>query len=390
MTTRTPKLLSLLVLAGLLTTLAAAPAAAQTPPFDRTVIVGGSLSPVANGTALLTALAGITTASAADPWKILVEPGIFDLQGSTLNMKNFIDIQGSGRDVTYIRSFASEAVLASGIINAELRDLTVQSFADAPSIAVRADSDDFLLTQVNLEAVSASSATAFLTKGANPRVSEVFARVASEQGTAVGFAIVGGAPVISEAFALIETAADNGIGFQVTDGSTATLLEVRSQIFGVGSSAFGLQISESRINVQNCNLSVRGTNGSVENRGIYLLDNAFASIKDCIASASAGNRPAGLWVSTGSTAEANESIFTGSGGISFAGSYGLFNANGGTAQLDRCTVEGGTAVRNFSPTDVAVLGASRLVGGLAIAAGSTISCAQSYNGANADVNALCL
>ncbi|MEM9595173.1 MAG: hypothetical protein AAGD06_12955, partial [Acidobacteriota bacterium] len=151
---------------ALLASLAATPAFAQTPPFDRTVIVGGSGAPIANGTALLTALAGITTASATDPWKILVEPGIFDLQGSTLTMKDFVDIQGSGRDVTYVRSFGAQTVSVPATVNAELRDLTVQSFTDASGTAVETRSSEFLLTQVNLEAVSATNATAFVSNGA--------------------------------------------------------------------------------------------------------------------------------------------------------------------------------------------------------------------------------
>ncbi|MEM1205495.1 MAG: hypothetical protein AAGN66_19855, partial [Acidobacteriota bacterium] len=245
---------------------------------------------------------------------------------------------------------------------------------------------EFLLTQVNLEAVSATNATAFVSNGANPRVSEVFARVASEQGSSVGYQMIGGAPVISEAFALIESAAGNGTGFDVLDNAFPTLLEIRALVLGVNRTGTGLASNNSRPQVQNCNLVIGGQFGGQGSRGIFLTRESNATIKDCVVNAVGAFQAAGLWVERDSEAKVNESTFA---GIANTG-YGLIN-RAGTTQVDRGTLEGSTrSVINLGGGDVALIGASRLVGPVQAALGSTLSCAQSYNGVNAPVNPACL
>jgi hypothetical protein len=66
----------------------------------RTVIVRPLGTPVQNGTALLGALAGITTAAGGNPWLLKLEPGNYDLGATSLVMKPFVDIEGSGENVT--------------------------------------------------------------------------------------------------------------------------------------------------------------------------------------------------------------------------------------------------------------------------------------------------
>jgi len=95
----------------------------------KTVLVSPKGTETASGTALLAALAKITDASASNPYLILIEPGVYDIQGLTLVMKSYVDIQGSGENVTKITGYEGdpESGVLEGADNAELRFLTVEN-----------------------------------------------------------------------------------------------------------------------------------------------------------------------------------------------------------------------------------------------------------------------
>ena len=84
-------------------------------------------NPVASGTALQNALAGISSPSDTNRWLLKIEPGIYDLQSGSLQMRSWVDIEGSGVNVTTIRSSQTTIVGAS---NAELRMLTVEAIGN--------------------------------------------------------------------------------------------------------------------------------------------------------------------------------------------------------------------------------------------------------------------
>src|SRR5262249_32427162 len=67
--------------------LEAKPASAFQPHYARTVVVSPVGTPAQNGTALLNAMSGITTATATNPWLVHIEPGIYDTGIQALNMK---------------------------------------------------------------------------------------------------------------------------------------------------------------------------------------------------------------------------------------------------------------------------------------------------------------
>lgn len=98
--------------------------------YVRTVVV----SPISggtdtqNGTALLNALAGITSASATNPYLIKLEPGVYNLGNTSLQMKSYVDIEGSGEGLTTILGAlgtANDLKLIKGANNSELRFLTL-------------------------------------------------------------------------------------------------------------------------------------------------------------------------------------------------------------------------------------------------------------------------
>ena len=92
-------------------------------------------NPVASGTALRNALAGIQSPSSTNPWLLKVEPGVYDVQGSSLVMRPWVSIEGSGIEATTIRGDVQAFIdfppfyvgLVEGASNAELRNLTVEN-----------------------------------------------------------------------------------------------------------------------------------------------------------------------------------------------------------------------------------------------------------------------
>ncbi len=84
----------------------------------------------ANGTALISALNGITDASPALPYRLYLGPGIYDLGSSVLQMKEYVSIVGSGEDGTIIQGNVSTlSGVVNGANNAELQYLTVKNNA---------------------------------------------------------------------------------------------------------------------------------------------------------------------------------------------------------------------------------------------------------------------
>ena len=78
------------------------------------------------------ALAGIIDASASNPYLIVIAPGVYTVT-SALVMKPWVDIAGSGQEVTFIKgpisstSADATSAIISGMNAAELSDLTVEN-----------------------------------------------------------------------------------------------------------------------------------------------------------------------------------------------------------------------------------------------------------------------
>jgi len=84
--------------------------------------------PIASGTALKNALAGISSPSSTNRWLLKIEPGIYQMTGNSLLMRPWVDIEGSGIEQTTIRMMNSSTTpTIAGASNAELRMLTVEA-----------------------------------------------------------------------------------------------------------------------------------------------------------------------------------------------------------------------------------------------------------------------
>jgi hypothetical protein len=106
------------------------------PSFKSTVVVSPVGTDSENGTALLDALSGITDASATNPYLLYIEPGTYDLGTDSLQMKQYVDMEGSGELATTITSAISNIACNTGTVrganDAEMRFLAVQNTGTGP------------------------------------------------------------------------------------------------------------------------------------------------------------------------------------------------------------------------------------------------------------------
>jgi hypothetical protein len=137
--------------------------------YKRTVVVSPVGTDTQNGTALLNALASITDASAAKPYLLKIEPGVYDLGSSgSLEMKEHVDIEGSGELTTVITSSVTQGPgsdtacpigTVAGANDTELRFLTVRNTGTGfCNIAIRNESVSPLLTHVAVESTGVQGA----------------------------------------------------------------------------------------------------------------------------------------------------------------------------------------------------------------------------------------
>jgi hypothetical protein len=82
------------------------------------------------------ALASVTDASATYPALVKIMPGVYDIGSRLLQLKSYVDVEGSGEGVTVVKGVgavvsANIGVLVAGADNSEVRALTLQATQSA-------------------------------------------------------------------------------------------------------------------------------------------------------------------------------------------------------------------------------------------------------------------
>lgn len=120
--------------------------------YTRIVVVNSDGTDTDNGTALLNALSGITTAAVGNRFMVQLEPGVYDLGASTLAMKAWVDLQGAGLTNTIVTSTGTTTLALTD--NAFLRSVTLRN-SGSNSVVLRANgitSEGFRVNCVHLGA----------------------------------------------------------------------------------------------------------------------------------------------------------------------------------------------------------------------------------------------
>ena len=106
-------------------------------PFARVVVVHPGATPVAGGDALRSVVSGLT-GSASSPTLVLVEPGVFDLGGNSLVMKDNVSVVGFGPGITTVQAETSTNTLFNGVVGAGavLAGMTIDVTSTTPASAI--------------------------------------------------------------------------------------------------------------------------------------------------------------------------------------------------------------------------------------------------------------
>lgn len=340
------------------------------------VVVSGANPPLVNGANLLAAIAGIPAPGPANPWVVKLEPGIYDLGGQQIVMRDFVDIEGSGRDVTYVQSDVtlspSDAVVeAPAGIEAELRELTITNNSPSTGTGVRISTSAFLLTEVNIEALTGRDGIGAQTLNVSPRINEVFARV-NAGSSGIGFEIIRGGTVITQSLAFVqgtekvfsailtntEGTLDGLIGFAfggeanialyVQGQTTPDVINSRFTATG-GTEAYGLLATDSQPQVKESTFFVTNNN----NRAVALEANSNAAVL------------------------ATESTFIARGISTAANIIGVSSSNA-AVRLNQSNVDSSIVGLQAAGTGTVRMGASQLIGTVAGPLGS-LRCIFTYN-----------
>jgi hypothetical protein len=228
------------------------------PRYVRTVVVGPLGTPAQNGAALLAALAGITTASAANPWLLKIEPGIYDVGATPFLMKPFVDVEGSGQlatKITGVGSASNGVGTVQAVSNSELRFLAIENTGGAPyakPLFVDAAAPRISHVAVRGFGGSVESQGFFAQNGAAATVTDLSVSV-SATGTANSFGVLNIAGSTSVFFNL-NVNCDGGATSRAIasyTGATPTLRNVFAVAFGATNENWGISNSDASATLEN-------------------------------------------------------------------------------------------------------------------------------------------
>jgi hypothetical protein len=254
-------------------------------------------NPAASGTALKNAINGIASPSSTNRWLVKVEPGIYDVGTTPLQLRSWVDVEGSGINSTIIQGTVDGSTFVDGTINGasnlELRLLSVQATATA--------SLPYVIAMYNQFAT-------------NLRIYRV---------------------------KFTTSPAGSGTVWGIRNGSSSPLIE-ESEIavggIGTTASAYGIvfnQLATGRSQILRSKISV---NGAQQNYGVYMAEGqTVTEIRDSRIEAGGGQNTYGLYA-TGPAWSGNEAITIRDSEVSsFGGSVssnGAFFASGTSVGLD--------------------------------------------------------
>jgi hypothetical protein len=365
-------------------------------------------SPVLSGIRLLMRHAAITDASAARPYLLKVEAGVYDLRDRSLAMKPYVDIEGSGEDVTIVRSTVELTGTIVGAANAELRSLTVENTAAAFAIALRNHASGFRATHVTAKAATAGGATGVAQDSTGDvRLRSVTALATGENATGVssrgGFmtGVVARATATDIAYAVFNASSTGELVDVVAEAESGRFAG------GIRNEAGGPTLRNVRAFAKGDSIAQGITNGAGSAARVFGavvvavgasdfsvgISNQFSSAlsSDVDVTAEGGSAVGVANQFSGAPTLQNATVrATATGGGTGRG-VGVLSERDVTAVVEHSNVSGSTLslANSFeSAATVTRVGASRL-GGPVDAGPGTLRCVASYDASFAPVDAAC-
>ena len=324
----------------------------------RTVLVSPKSTAAESGTALLHALSKITDASVAMPYLIIIEPGIYDIGSSALQMKSYVDIQGSGENVTKITGTIDtlDSGVVTGANNAEIRFLTIENTGGGEyAIGFYTNMANALMTHITSKASGATNNYGVRIYDSSPIMTNVTA-TASGGDHARGVFNESSAPKMDNVTAKASGATTANYGV-LNKGCSAIMTNVTAKASG-GGHARGVFNSESSSPVMN-NVTAKAS-GATTNHGV---DNYTSSpvMNNVTAEASGGSYSYGVINSTNANPVMTNVIIE----ASAAGTtnIGVYNIGSSTVKIDHSVITCADKTVQNDVTSSSFIAYTRLDGG---------------------------
>jgi len=281
----------------------------------KTILVSPKSTETASGTALLNAMAGITDAGETNPYLIIIEPGVYNIGTSSLQMKSYVDIQGSGENVTKITGTINNQF--SGVLvganNAEVRFVTIENTSGgAYTIAIFNTSVSPTITNVTAVATGGTNSAGVSNREASsPIMTNVTATTSGATGDTAGISnresssptmtnvsatASGGtdsagvynnasSPTMTDVIATASGGTTNSVGVSNEVSSSPTMTDIKATASGGGTSSIGVHNNASSPTMQDITATASG--GGTSSIGVY--NNASSpTMRDITATASSG------------------------------------------------------------------------------------------------------
>lgn len=286
--------------------------------YVRTVVVSPVGTDQENGSALLNALAGITDASSSNSYLIKIEPGNYDIGYDSINMKQYVDIEGSGENTTTIIGANGDISSYQGVINgannAEIRWLKVTGTQSTGSV----------ILMFNYQA--------------SPKITNV---AFDGQGSLSNYGIVnyyGSAPIITNVTVNVSGTSES-YGIFSYNGCAPTMKNINVSALNSTSNNYGIRNANSDGIIKDATITVTGTSNS----STYGIANSSVapSLTNAIIKVTGGYNATGIQNASASPNIANTDILVSNAS---SNNYGITNNNSiATINNVNITVSGGAA-----------------------------------------------
>ena len=306
----------------------------------RIVLVSPKDTPLESGTALLYALNGITDASENNPYLVIIEPGVYDLGSDSLQMKPYVDIEGSGELTTCITATGSPEQNIGTIVgsdNAELRFLTVKNIGgDNYATAIYNDAASPKVSFVT--AISSGGLTSNKgirnTNGSSSVLDNITAEATGSNGICSTISNAESSPIMNNVKAIASGSNTNYALIQYKSSPVINNLILEAK---KGSDCYGMYNNLSSHKMYNV---VANASGSATISGIFIGGSSDVDIYNLVSNASGGTNNYGLHMGgTKGDITIHSSVITGT-------TNSIYNHAGYNVKMSSCRLEGD--INNFT------------------------------------------
>ncbi len=295
------------------------------------------------------------TPTLSNPCLVKILPGWYDIGTASVAMQSYVDIEGSGRNVTFIRA-ASGAAVVYGASNAELRSLTVINYGDGgypQGIAIESAVNFPRMTDVFVIVEGANTKNTGVVITDSRAMIDSMRVWTSDGAEALGISIANSTGELRNVEVVTYRVSDViATGIEYTDGSRALLRDSRVI---VQDADLGLGIVATSANPQVDGVTVLVT--EVDGTGIgFLGDNAVAALSRSSFQVASSGYATGVQIANLGEAHLSD-VNINAQGLATGDIHGIYSMDGSEVSLEHVGISatGGSmtwAIRNRDLGDI--------------------------------------